>query len=177
MSKRMVDLKVEGGKIASIDGYEVGGGSGGIAITNYEVKHKNGQIATLSTYTYDGYNVIQPSTSYNVGDCFVYTFSSNFESETLQDNQIIVPISATITPEHFISSLTIGDVVLAMTGWSTDPTYVASDNKTYTIHSFNYVYFTVVKAGTTPERIPALPRAPKMYIKYGIYTLGESPAK
>ena len=40
MSRKMIDYKVEGGKITSIDGYEVGGGgSGGIAITNYKVKN------------------------------------------------------------------------------------------------------------------------------------------
>ena len=82
-----------------------------------------------------------------------------------------------ITPEHFISSLTIGDVVLALTGWSAGPQYLKSDNKTYTIRSFNYVYFTVVKAGTTGANIPALPRAPKITIEYAIYTLGESTAK
>ena len=176
MSKRMVDLKVADGKITSIDGYAVGG-SGGIAITNYEKKYKIGSITTLSSSTYDGYNTIEPNTSYNIGDCFAFTFSSNFESETLQDNQIIVPISAMITPEHFISSLTIGDVVLALTGYSAGPQYITSDNKTYTIRSFNYVYFTVVKAGTTGDSIPALPRAPKITIEYGIYTLGESVAK
>ena len=180
MRKRMVDLKVQDGKIASIDGYELGagsGGSGGIAITNSEQKNKTGSLAQLSTSTYDGYDILKPNTSYNIGDCFTFTFSSNFEPETLQDNQIIVPTCANIEPEHFVSSLTIGEVVLALTGWSAGPQYMTSDNKTYTIRSYNYVYFTVVKAGTTGASIPALPRAPKISIEYVIYTLGQSTAK
>lgn len=177
MSKRMVDLKVADGKLTSINGYEVGGSGGGISIANYEVKNKTGSIASLSSSTYDGYSILKPNTSYNIGDCFCFTFSSDFGSETLQDNQIIVPISAMIIPEHFISSLTIGDVVLALAGWSEGPKYLTSDNKTYTMSSFNYVYFTVVKAGTTGASIPALPRAPKIDIRYVVYTLGESTTK
>lgn len=178
MSKRMVDLQVEGGKVTSINGYEVagGGGSGGIAITKFEEKLKTNEISLLSWYTYDNHSRLEPNTSYNVGDCFVLDYSTAFGSETLNENQIIVPESITIVPEKFISSLKFGDVVLSLSALSAYPTYITSDNKTFELKGSCYMYFTVIKAGTTGAST-TLPRAPKTYLKYGIYTIGESPSK
>ena len=176
MSRKMIDYKVENGKITSIDGYEVagsgGGSGGGIAITKFEEKLKTSGISNLSWYTYDGHNRPEPNTSYNIGDCFVLDYSATFGSETLDENQIIVPESVTIVPEKFISSLTLGDVVLALSGFNGYPNYTTSDNKTFELKAFCYMYFTVIKAGTTGTSI-SLPRAPKTYIKYAKETLGK----
>lgn len=179
MSRKMIDYKVENGKIVSIDGHELGGGgggSGGIAITNFEEKLKTNGISNLSWYTYDKHPLLEPNTSYNVGDCFVLDYSATFGSETLNENQIIVPESVTIVPENFISSLTFGDVILSLSALSAYPNYITSDSKTFELKAYCYMYFTVIKAGTTSASI-TLPRAPKTYLKYGIYTIGESPSK
>ena len=90
MSKRMVDLKVQDGKVASIDGYEVGGGSelSGDALMNItkdtttitrtldvdgKVKFDNvaGAGSTIrTTYTQDSFSWDKNNsdTTYQVGD-------------------------------------------------------------------------------------------------------------
>lgn len=156
----------------------IGGGSsgGGIAITNFEEKLKTNGVSNLSWNTYDSHPHLEPNTSYNVGDCFVLDYSPTFGTETLNENQFIVPESITIVPENFISSLKFGDVILGLSALSAYPNYVTSDNKTFELKGFGYMYFTVIKAGTTGASI-TLPRAPKTYLKYGIYTIGESTSK
>ena len=54
MSKRMVDLKVEDGKVASINGYELSGGGGNITLYRHHIEVNAGpnrSFASLELYT------------------------------------------------------------------------------------------------------------------------------
>lgn len=64
MSKRMVDLKVEDGKITSIGGYEVGGGGG--QLYNHHIKILSGMGDRQCCFTYVSSKNIAANSSENL---------------------------------------------------------------------------------------------------------------
>ena len=65
MSKRMVDLKVDDGKVTSINGYEVGGG-GGSRLYNHHIKILSGMGDRQCCFTYVSSKNIEANTSENL---------------------------------------------------------------------------------------------------------------
>ena len=180
MSKRMVDLQVNDGKITSIDGYEAGGGTAveanpqeeatqqlqKIKIDNiaYNIAGEGGGTykveATRSSSDYNGegnnYDQkwsgegVQPNTAYEVGRNFDITFTTDFKDVRVNSNEILVAsdVHQNISKANY--TLTYGDVVLALT--STKTTMVVGQyvgTTTYRVRAYNYLTYTVIKAGTT----------------------------
>ena len=65
MSKRMVDLKVENGKVTSINGSEVGGG-GGSRLYNHHIKILSGMGDKQCCFTYVSSKNIEANSSDNL---------------------------------------------------------------------------------------------------------------
>ena len=176
MSKRMVDLKVEDGKIASIDGYEVGGGGSGslsVSVIKFEPTTKNPTNQLLSWQKDDGFQELKPNTAYEVGDSFVLKYQQ-VVSETLQENQIMSPVDVYISLIKSQTTLTYGGVILSCGAVRTSTYYTNTSANKPTITVSNNITYTVVKAGTTGENVN-LPN-PQTFINYIIYTLGVTQA-
>ena len=166
----MIDYKVEDGKITSIDGYEVGGGGGG----SYNVNPKIAKSDSTSNGSYVGPNWSgsRPgaNVSYEVGRAFNVYFSKQYAGIQAEDNQIFIPLSAseTVSSEHQI--MTLGDVTLLLTQVGVNSRVRKSGNQYY-MTTYNYLTYTVIKAGTTGDTITLPSNFGSQTMSYAIYTL------
>lgn len=178
MSKRMVDVKVEDGKVASIDGYEVGGGAGsgdlGVSVTKFEPISKSGSNQLVRWKDDDGFQALKPNTAYEVGDSFVVRYQINLVPETLAENQIMSPVDAYIAPTKSQTTLTYGGVSLAFGGTRISTYYTNTSASKPSLSVICYITYTVVKAGTTGDNVN--PPSPQTYLSYNVYTLGVTQA-
>ena len=176
MSKRMVDLKVEDGKITSINGYEVGGGglgSLGVSVIKFEPKTKSPTNQLLSWKKDDGFQELKPNTAYEVGDSFVLEYQ-HVISETLEKNQIMSPVDVYIAPTQSQINLTYGGVILSCGSVQTSTYYTNTSADKPTITVSHKITYTVVKIGTKGANVN--PPNPQTFISYIIYTLGVTQA-
>ena len=159
MSKRMVDLKVEAGKVTSIDGYELssgsgeggGGGSGSgvtisIASSKAQTKSKGGGPYGLA---WSNANKLEANTAYEVGDIAVVFYSVTFNPIGLEQNEIcdIVGFTDAVTSDY--RKLQFGEVVLVLTNVDVTPSANIRDSKYIDITASYYLTYAVVKGGTT----------------------------
>ena len=158
MSKRMVDLKVEDGKIASIDGYviagsggEGGGGSGSggdfyIASSKAETKSIGGGPYGLA-WARD--NKLEANTAYEVGYIARVFYSVSFNPISLEKNEICDVVCFTDAVAIDYRRLQFGDVVLVLTDVDVTPSANIRDNKYIDVNASYYLTYAVVKGGTT----------------------------
>ena len=154
----MVDLKVEDGKIASIDGYEIAssggasGGGGNIAVTSAE---STTQYENNVAPRWNGGHALQANTQYEVGDQVEVYYKAMFNDKRITSNQILIPfdISSSISSDR--NRLQFGDVVLVLTDFKTmvSSFYSKITNQEYRFQAENFLTYTVVKAGTTGNDI------------------------
>ena len=172
MSKRMVDLKVEAGKVTSIDGYEVGGGSSegniSVKLTNSDVVY-NGSISTIAKPFW-----VQPNTAYQVGDVKSFEFDATFTSVAIDSNQIFVALSAGLKIPNQSYTQQYGDVTLRFISQYTDLTSTILDNSKYKVMAHYMLKYMVVKGGTTGADVTNLNTDFNATLSYAIYTF-ESP--
>lgn len=200
----MVDLKVEEGKITSIDGYEVGsgtaveanpqeeatqqlekikidniayniGGGSNVGIAILNCQQKASGGNNSATWdSPDGFPLIKANTAYHIGDSFVLRVYSTATTESFSNNQFMSILDISVSENKSINTLTYGDVVLALTQVVVNPTYKWEDNR-YSIQAVFKMIYTVVKAGTTGADV-SHPSAPSTSFKYLKYTLGTTQA-
>ena len=205
MSKRMVDLKVEDGKIASIDGHEVGGGTAVEANPQEEATQQlekikidniayniagggTGGIAilnceqktaggnnTIKWYDSEDFVPLKANTAYEVGNTVALRVYSTATTENFNNNQFMAPLDISISVNRARSTIKYGDVVLALTEIVIDPTYKYEGSR-YSIKAVFKMIYTVVKAGTTGADVTPLTPAPSTSFTYLKYTLGTTQA-
>ena len=178
MSKRMVDLKVEDGKIASINGYEAGGGTaveanpqeeatqqlekikidniayniaGGSGGGNIVVQTSNSGVISEGRITNKQWlagGKLLPNTAYEVGDNVRLYYTKEFNTMQLQPNQII-SIMHCYPTLRYNSKLQYGNVVLVPTNTDIRPSCNVSGDNVFNLSAGCYITFTVVRGGTT----------------------------
>lgn len=178
MSKRMVDLKVKDGNVASIDGYEVGGATveanpqeeatqqlDKIKIDNISYNIAGGGsggsgfiIKNVTTYSYssgikdhlDWVNgrELKANTAYSVGDQVQIKYIKSTGNFTISKNEICVPVSVNNQVPFGNQKLVFGNVVLVCTNADYSIT-AAKTNDKLGFSVFNQLTYTVVSAGTT----------------------------
>lgn len=171
MSRKMIDYKVENGKITSIDGYKVGGGGENynVAVQSAQIELKYDYNEPLQWYMNEG---LKANTAYNVGDQVKMEVQANFGNRQIDSNQILVPINTSLSFTD--TRMQFGDVIIVLT----DPgDYITTDsniikNQNYKFKTKAYPVFTVVKAGTTGNNVSLSGKTVGITITYMIYTLG-----
>ena len=175
MSRKMIDYKVEDGKIVSIDGYEVGGGGNyNVAVQSAKEEFGYNFSTPLEWYNDEG---LKPNTAYQVGDQVKMRIQANFNKQ-VDSNQILVPINSSISFDYDTTKMQFGDVVIVLTDRN-----VSISSKSSTIQDQNYRFdtnafptYTVVKAGTTGADTALRGKKVATTISYMIYTLGVTKA-
>ena len=177
MSRKMIDYKVEDGKITSIDGYEVGGGGGGsynVVVQSAKEVFGYNFSTPLEWYNNEG---LKPNTAYEVGDQVKMRIEANFNKQ-VDSNQILVPTTSTISFNNDTTKMQFGDVVIVLTDRN-----VSFSSNSSTIQDQNYRFttnavptYTVVKAGTTGADTSLRGKSVATTISYMIYTLGVTKA-
>lgn len=179
MSKRMVDLKVEGGKITSINGYEAGGGTAveanpqeeatqqleKIKIDNIAyniasgaggivVKLTSGVITDGSTTTekWSSSNPVLPNTAYQIGDNFQLYYEKRFNPVQLQANQTISILDTYAYSSANNRKIQYGDVVMVPTLVEIKSSASLSSGE-FRLNGSYYITYTVIKAGTTGDNV------------------------
>ena len=175
MSRKMIDYKVENGKITSIDGYEVGGGTaveanpqeeatqqldkikidniayniagGGSGNYNIEVQRIRSDSITDGSYS-NSWN-LQANTAYEVGDIVKYYKSKRCSQKQLKSNEMLVPIKLRASAADDKKTLKFGDVILILTNVEIKGSFAASSNNQYQLFTDTTYTYTVIKAGTT----------------------------
>ena len=173
MSKRMVDLKVKDGKIASINGYEVGG-SGGVTY-NVAVTSTTENIATQGSSPFAKWyrsNPLKANTAYEVGANVVAEFNKVFNEITINEGQIFVPVSHRTNIDDENKTLKYGDVVLVLTDVGSIMHCQPQDNQKFIPAISNLLTYTVIKAGTTGANIDLPQTGWSGVFYYMTYTLG-----
>ena len=180
MSKRMVDLKVADGKIASINGFELGG-SGGSGGNGGEFIVTNITSTTVSPSSQ--YNLgwvsgreLKANTAYAVGDQLQIAYKKASGFYQITKNEIVIPVIAHDQVPYSTQKLQFGDVILVCT----NADYSINTKKTTNEFYFSVnscLTYTVVKAGTTGSDV-TIPSSISGDIKLDInfYTLGPATA-
>ena len=144
-------------------------------------------IGTKSDWTFSGSDCkahwsiesgrsLKANTAYEVGDNVTVEYVKLFNSQYLQENQIIVPCDCMASVAYINYKLQFGDVVLILTDSNTLFYCSSKNKKDYNISADVYLTYSVVKAGTTGNNI-ALPSSGwDCCYSYIIYTLGKSVA-
>ena len=178
MSRKMIDYKVEDGKITSIDGYEVGGTGGG---GNYSVavQSVNKEIGYKFNINLEWFNNLglKANTAYNVGDQVEMHVKADFGNKQVDSNQMLVPINSSLSFSD--TRIQFGDVIIVLTDKnSSTSTYSETiQNQNYRFVTDAYPVFTVVKAGTTGDNTSLVGKTVSATITYLIYTLGVNKAE
>lgn len=176
MSRKMIDYKVENGKITSIDGYEVGGeGNYNVAVQSVKKELGYNFSTPLSWYNNEG---LKPNTAYNVGDQVKMRIEAKFNKH-VDSNQILVPINSSISFDNDTTKMQFGDVVVVLTdrnvSVSSNSSTIQDQNYGFTTNAFPT--YTVVKAGTTGADTSLYGKTVATTISYMIYTLGVTKAE
>ena len=173
MSKRMVDLKVEDGKIASIDGYELGGSGGSKKLgVNVTITGGEDEVDGDSRPGWISPNDLKPNTAYAVGDQVMADLTRSFETKakTLESNQIFVPTNVYNNFDLSNKKLQSGDVRLILTDVTSDVDVARSGQK-YWVNVRFYLTYSVVQAGTTGNSFNFSWNGWKVKSDWEIYTL------
>ena len=204
MSKRMVDLKVQDGKAAYINGLEVGGGTAVEANPQEEATQQLEKIKIDNiTYSTSGggggnYNVVvqrieqdrkqkfgvalkwssgsglKANTAYEVGDQ-VFIVADTTNYISVNSNQIVIPIDTRLAITTY-TRLQFGDVIIVLT----DKNIRTELNGDTSGHSYRFdteaaLKYTVVKAGTTGTDV-TLSANGDVVLTYLIYSFGVTQA-
>ena len=180
MSKRMVDLKVEGGKIASIDDYEVGGGTtveanpqdeattqlNKIKIDNvaYNIAGGSGGIVvdltsgiitdgSTTTEKWLSQKKLLPNTAYEIGDNFQLHYEKRFNPVQLQANETISILDTYAYSSANDRKLQYGDVIMVPTLIEIKSSSSMSGDRQFRLYGNYYITYTVIKAGTTGDNV------------------------
>lgn len=170
MSKRMVDLQVEAGKITSINGYELGG-SGQLGV-NFTTTGGEDEVDGDSRAQWTAPQGLKPNTIYAVGDQATAQLTRSFQSKakTLENNQFFVPLNVCDVFDVTNKKFTSGEVTLILTSISADVD-VAHNGKNYWVDVRFYLTYSVVKAGTTGDNVKFSWNGWKARCDWEIYTL------
>ena len=201
MSRKMIDYKVENGKIVSIDGYEVGGTdveanpqeettqqldkikidntTYNIAGGNFSVKVEkiessfSGSGSGNSAYweSNDSSRVIQPNTHYDVGFSAAICYKKEYETQKLEPNQFIIPVGGYHTLGFNQRIKQYGEVVLQATSIETEYNVKNQPNMCYIEATYHYTY-TVITPGTTGDTVQIPSYPASPYLSYEVVTLG-----
>lgn len=117
---------------------------------------------------------LKPNTAYEVGDNVTVEFQKSFNTQYLQENQIIVPCSSKNSLAYRNYTLKYGDVVLVLTNSNINLQCSSSDNKIYHVGADAFLTYSVVKAGTTGADVSLPSGGWNCAYSYTIYTLGIS---
>lgn len=117
---------------------------------------------------------LKANTAYKVGDNFTVEFNKSFNTQYLQENQIIVPCSPKSSLSYANYKLQFGDVVLILTNSNINLQCSSSDNKKYYVAADVYLTYSVVQAGTTGADVSLPSSGWDCAYSYIIYTLGTS---
>ena len=179
MSRKMIDYKVEDGKIVSIDGYEVGGGTGGGGNYSVAVQSVKKEIGYKYNINLEWFNDLglKANTAYNVGDQVEMHVKADFGNKPVDSNQMLVPINSSLSFTD--TRIQFGDVIIVLTDTnSSTSTYSETiQNQNYRFVTDAYPVFTVVKAGTTGDNTSLYGKKVSATITYLIYTLGVNKAE
>lgn len=181
MSKRMVDLKVADGKVTSINGNEVGGGTAVEAnpqepATQQLEKIKIDNIAyniagggsggivvgltsgaitdgTTTTESWSSATQMLPNTAYQIGDNFQLYYEKRFNPVQLQPNQTISILDTYAYSSANDRKLQYGDVVMVPTLVEIKSSASLSSDRQFRLYGTYYITYTVIKAGTTGDSV------------------------
>ena len=117
---------------------------------------------------------LKANTAYKVGDNVSVEFNKSFNTQYLQENQIIVPCSPKASVAYANYTLKYGDVVLVLTNTNINLQCSSSDNKKYYVSADVYLTYSVVQAGTTGADVSLPSDGWNCAYSYIIYTLGIS---
>ena len=117
---------------------------------------------------------LKANTAYKVGDNFTVEFNKSFNTQHLQENQIIVPCSSKGSLSYANYVLKYGDVVLVLTNTNINLRCSSDNNKKYYVSADVYLTYTVVQAGTTGADVSLPSSGWNCTYSYIIYTLGTS---
>ena len=174
MSRKMIDDKVENGKITSIDGYEVGGGGGSGGNYSVAVQSVKEEISYKYNSTPEWFNNLglKANTAYEVGDQVKMRIKADFGDKPVGSNQMLVPINSSLS--FSATRMQFGDVIIVLTyeGSSTSTYSETIQDQNYRFVTDAYPVFTVVKAGTTGDNTSLRGKTISATITYLIYTLG-----
>ena len=179
MSRKMIDYKVENGKITSIDGYEVGGGGSGDVNYNIAVQSAKKEISYKYNINLEWFSNLglKPNTVYEVGDQVEMHVKADFGNKQVGSNQILVPINSSLSFSD--TRMQFGDVIIVLTneGSSTSTYSGTIQDQNYRFVTDAYPIFTVVKAGTTGNNVSLSGKTVSATITQLIYTLGVTKAE
>ena len=118
---------------------------------------------------------MQPNTAYEIGDTVSASFLKEFNDQSLNSNQILVPGTANLSIGYNNYTLKYGDVVLALTNSIVRLNVAPSRYGTgYTVSATCYLTYTVIKSGTTGADVSLNSSGWGAVYSYNIYTLGIS---
>ena len=180
MSRKMIDYKVENGKITSIDGYEVaGGGTPGEENYSVAVQSIKKEISYKYRINLEWFNDfgLKANTAYEVGDQVEMHVKADFGNKQVGSNQILVPINSSLSFSD--TKMQFGDVTIVLTDKnSSTSTYSETiQDQNYRFVTDAYPIFTVVKAGTTGDNVSLYGKKVSATITQLIYTLGVTKAE
>ena len=162
-----------GSKVYSIPS---GGEGSKIAVIGTSSNMEGNATSYKAHWSNDSGQSLKANTAYEVGDSVTVEYSQSFNSQYLQENQIIVPYSSMVSLSYKNYKLQFGGVVLILTDSAILLNCSSKNNRDYKISAKVYLTYSVVKAGTTGENI-ALPSSGwDCTYRYIIYTLGKSVA-
>ena len=153
---------------------ELGGGSSKITITATNSDWTASGTNPTAHWSYNEGRSLEPSTAYEVGDNLTVEFTKAFNTQRLQENQIIVPYSPKTSIKYANYRLKYGDVVLILTNSNINLQCSSRDNKNYSVFATVYLTYSVVKAGTTGADVSLSSDGWDCSYSYIIYTLGTS---
>lgn len=154
---------------------ELGGGSSKITITATESDWTgDGQTPHASWSSYAG-RALKPNTAYEIGDTVSASFIKEFNNQSLDSNQILVPGTAALSVADTKYTLKYGDVVLALTNANIRLNVTPSRyGNSCSITANCYLTYTVIKAGTTGADVSLGSSGWGAIYSYNIYTIEAS---
>ena len=154
---------------------ELGGGGGSkIAVIGTSSDWTGGGDSPNAYWSRTSGRSLKANTAYKIGDNVTVEFNKSFNTQYLQENQIIVPYSPKTSISYANYTLKYGDVVLILTNSNINLQCSSSDNKNYYVSADIYLTYSVVQAGTTGADISLPSSGWNCTYSYIIYTLGTS---
>lgn len=150
------------------------GGGGNYSINVESIKGAiSGSGSPGSAYWEDNNSdrIIRPNTHYDVGFSTGICYKYNYNTETLQPNQFVIPVGGYHTAGFKQRIKQYGEVVLQLT--SIEAKYdIVKQTDTYKINATYYLTYTVITPGTTGDTVELPQFIASPYLSYEVVTLG-----
>ena len=152
-----------------------GGGSNKITITATKSDWTDSGPTPHARWSSNAGRALKPNTAYEIGDTVSASFIKEFNDQSLDSNQILVPGTATLSISDNNYTLKYGDVVLSLTEAHARLNIGLSRYGTgYSITANCYLTYTVIKAGTTGADVSLRSSGWNSVYSYSIYTIEAS---